>query len=290
MYTPLAKRLLGIIATLLLTTETWASSIITGAPQSANDPRYIYSEKLLKLILEHTQDEYGEAQQQRHHSPTSRERLFRLVKEGKIHVAAEAPKPNWENELIPIRIPLRKGIQGYRLFMVHRDYAQDFGQAQTLDELKTWPTGSGYQWSTRRVMEENGFNVVISKSYSSLFTMLNAKRFISFSRGINEIFSEYDKFQKELPNVIIDQHIAVYIPLPTYFFVSPKQPKLAARIQKGLETIINNGEFDKLFYAHHGDMIRQAKLKNRRIFTLNNSNLSPASLDILDIDKYWYQP
>ncbi|MBX2810019.1 MAG: transporter substrate-binding domain-containing protein [Cellvibrionaceae bacterium] len=290
MHRAIAKSLFGIVITLLLSIQTWATDIITSAPQSANDQRYIYSEKLLALILNRTKDEYGDAKLLKHHSPTSRERSFRLLKSGKIHVAAEAPKPNWENELIPVRIPLRKGIQGYRLFMVHQDYEQAFAQAQQLADLQTWPTGSGYQWSTRRVMEESGFDVVVSKNYTSLFTMLNAKRFISFGRGINEIFSEYDKFQTKLPNVIIDQSIAVYIPLPTYFFVSPKRPALADRIRKGLEAMINDGEFDKFFNTHHHEMITQAGLKNRRIFNLNNSNLSQASLDILTVDQYWYRP
>lgn len=269
---------------------TLAEKIVTSAPQDKDDPRYVYSLILLNRALEHTNKDNLPSEIASYEGITSRERSFQLLLDGDIHVVAEAPKPNWESELIAIRIPLRKGIQGYRLFFVHKDHKADLAKVETLEDLQRWSTGSGYQWSTRRVMEENGFDVVVSKSYTGLFSMLNAKRFVTFGRGVNEIFAELEKFGSQMPNAMIDQYVAVYIPLPTYFFVSPKHKALADRIQKGLEIMIDNGEFDQLFFEYHGDMIKQAGLENRKIFKLNNSNLSPASLKLLEEERYWYVP
>ncbi|MDN3720699.1 hypothetical protein QW131_19215 [Roseibium salinum] len=51
----------------------------------------------------------------------SRDRVLQELITGRnIHVVAEAPKPGWEEKLIPIRIPIRKGIQGYRLFLINQ--------------------------------------------------------------------------------------------------------------------------------------------------------------------------
>lgn len=47
------------------------------------------------------------------------------------------------------------------------------------------------QWSTTRVLTENGFNVVTGLDYEGLFKMLTKGRFITFGRGINETHREY---------------------------------------------------------------------------------------------------
>jgi len=203
---------------------------------------------------------------------------------------AEATQKHWEKELIPIRIPIRKGIQGYRLFMVHKEHAQTVAQSQTLDDIRQFSTGAGFQWAIRRILEQNDFEVITSQQYDSLFKMLNAERFITFSRGVNEIFSEYQTQRDTNPNIIIDNSVALYTPLPTFYFVSPNNQALADRIQTGLNMMIKTGEFDQFFYTNHRTMLERANLEQRKTFTLSNANLSLETQDIITRRYYWHFP
>ena len=91
-----------------------------------------------------------------------------------------------------------------------------------------------------------------------------------------------------VPDLRIEETLAVYIPLPTFFFVSPNQPKLAERIKVGLEMMYADGSFDEIFYSYHMKMIADAKLGSRKIFPLANLTL-PKEVP-LDEARYWFKP
>ncbi|MCX2725511.1 hypothetical protein [Roseibium salinum] len=151
-----------------------------------------------------------------------------------------------------------------------------------------FPTGSGAQWSTRRVMEDAGFNVVVSHDYDMLFRMLKLRRFITFGRGINEAFNEQASFSSQNENLVVEQSICLFIPLPTYFFVSPAHPELARQIETGLKRMIADGSFDEHFLAYHRTDIARARLADRKIFTLVNTNLGRETP--LQERSYWFDP
>ncbi|WP_250655879.1 transporter substrate-binding domain-containing protein [Alkalimarinus coralli] len=263
--------------------------ILVNQPRTADDKRYEYPQKLLTHILEITKQNYGSALIQYAPSPMQRNRsLIELEAGENIHVMATALKPEWERRLIPIRVPIRKGILGYRVFLILQQHQPTLSRIISLEELKKIPTGSGRQWSTTKTLIENGFDVREGMNYEGLFTMLMEGRFITFGRGISEIFAEYDVYKSKIPELAIEQDLLLHIPLPTYFFVTPKRPKLAERIEEGLLMMIEDGSFDELFNAEFGDMIKAAKLSTRRMFLINNPNLSPATP--LDIEHYWYRP
>jgi hypothetical protein len=109
-----------------------------------------------------------------------------------------------------------------------------------------------------------------------------------FPRGISEIFTEYRDQKSNMSNLHIEDKLALYIPLPTYFFVTPKRPLLAKRISEGLEAMIKDGSFDHFFMQEYGEAIRAAKLGERKIFVLNNPQLTPQTP--LDRKELWYTP
>jgi hypothetical protein len=263
--------------------------VITIKPLSDKDTRYEYPEDLLKLILQKTEQTYGKAEVVRCKYIMKRERTLIALEEGEdIHVMAEAVKPGWEERLLPVRIPIRKGIQGYRTFLIHKDNQDTLSKVKTLDDLRKFPTGSGSQWSTTRVLEENGFKVVKGVDYEGLFKMLMRKRFITFGRGINETPFEFNARKDDYPDLAIEQHLALFIPLPTYFFVTPKKPELARRIEEGLIVMIYDGSFDRFFNERFGEIIADANLKKRRIFKLNNPNLGAKTP--FNVQHFWYSP
>lgn len=266
------------------------NAIVTISPLSDNDTRYIYANELLKRILQKTEAKDVASTIQLYPEAVSRERSLALLKEGKIDFIAAATQKYWEEALIPIRIPIRKGIEGYRLFLVHQDHVDKLANSQTLSDVRELKTGAGFQWVIRGVLEENQFDVVASRSYEGLFKMLNADRFSTFSRGTNEIFTEFETYRNNNPNIRIDQSTALYTPFPTFYFVSPKNKTLAKRIQQGLEIMLKNGEFDAFFYQHHSNLLAQATLETRKIFILNNPNLSEATRKTISDQKLWLTP
>lgn len=262
------------------------SEVVTIKPYGQDDQRYRYAQILLEMSLEKA----GQTARVRQmDTELSRDRLLPELIDGEIiHVVAEAPKPGWEENLLTIRIPIRKGIQGHRLFLINKRDQPAISQVETLEDLLAFPTGSGAQWSTRRVMENAGFQVVTAPEYKTLFDMLKLGRFTTFSRGLNEIFQEQAIFSKTNPNLIVEESLCLFIPLPTYFFVSPKHPELARQIETGLRQMISDGSFDKHFLDFHGDDIARAKLEGRKIFSIANPNLSP--LTPLDDKSLWLDP
>lgn len=264
-------------------------TILIYKPLSSNDTRYEYPEILLKKIIEVTETEYWKASVQHSKSIMKRDRAFvSLIKGSEIHVMAEAPKPGWESKLIPVRIPIRKGVQGFRTFLILKQNQTMLSQINTIEELQKIPTGSGVQWSTTAVLEKNGFNVVTGTDYEGLFKMLTKGRFITFGRGINETPVEFEQRKDLYPDLAIEKDLLLYIPLPTYFFVSPKRPELAERIEKGLNTLIDDGSFDVIFNQYFGKIIKDANLSERKMLKINNPNLSAETP--LEVEKYWYQP
>ncbi|MCL1066134.1 hypothetical protein L2735_04845 [Shewanella olleyana] len=245
--------------------------VILNHPASENDSRYQYSFELMQLIMEQTKADFGDWEITHSEVFMTRDRVLNELISGElINVMAEAPKMGWNESLIPIKLPIRKGIQGFRVFIIKQQHYEDFQKIQTLAQLKNYPTGSGSFWSTRKAMELAGFDVVVGSSYDGLFHMLERGRFTSFGRGINEAFDELDSHTQAFPNLVLDDKVLLYIPLITIFYVSPNQPKLAKRIETGMKRIIANGQFDQVFYQQYCQLIHKTQLNKRVIFEIDN--------------------
>jgi hypothetical protein len=258
-------------------------------PLSDNDNRYSYTFDLLEEIIAVTQDDFGAAEIKISRIVTSRNRTLKmLIKAVDIDVMAEAPKPDWDAALLPVRIPIRKGLQGHRIFLIKKEDQQRLREVETLSDLTALPTGSGQQWSTRAVLEKAGFNVRTGNNYDGLFNMLSTGRFTTFSRGVNEAYKEAQIFQKKRPNIIVDDHVLLYIPLPTYFYVTPKKPQLAKRIEVGLTRLFDSGRFDQFFLAHHCDDLIASQMHKRIMFSIENPNLD--NQEFSENSQHWLNP
>jgi hypothetical protein len=64
--------------------------------------------------------------------------------------------------------------------------------------------------------------------------------------------------------------LLIYYDLPIYIYVSPQYPKLAGRLKKGLQKVIANGDFDRLFEHYFYDKIVALNLKERRVICLKS--------------------
>jgi len=129
-------------------------------PESENDHRYQYTYDLLTLIIEATNNDFGVASIQISDDTMSRNRIFRELLEGNnINVMAEASNAQWDEQLIPIKIPIRKGIQCFRVFIIKDKNVSIMANVNTLSQLVALETGSGSQWSSKAAMQSAGLRV-----------------------------------------------------------------------------------------------------------------------------------
>ncbi|MEH6651930.1 MAG: amino acid ABC transporter substrate-binding protein [Motiliproteus sp.] len=256
-------------------------------PKNELDPREAYPLELLTTALKKSEPEFGPFEI-RFAGEMGRVRALRSLLNGGINVFDAPSQPEWEEKALTVRIPIKKGLMGYRLLLINQNQLTKFSDIQYIGQLKQFSAGTGFQWSSTKVLDRLGFKLVSGTSYEGLFGMLAAARFDYFPRGINEIFDEYALFKPKYSQMAIEPTTAFYLPLPSYYFVSPHHPRLAKRIEAGLTTMYADGSFDELFFRFYGSAIEKAKLWQRNLFYLENPLLPPHP--IYDNPKYWFDP
>lgn len=286
-----AIRLFLILAALLPPAGTVFAKmlILTDPPETTLDKRNVYPEKLLKAVLEKTRPAFGDYEIRETKIAMDRKRLlFELERGVLVNLSAKASQAAWETRLTPIRIPIDKGIGGYRVFHIRKEDQPRFAAVSSLEDLKHLRVGAQTGWSSVPVYQVHNFSLITGNNYEGLFGMLSAGRFDYMPRGLEEIFIEHDLRRAQYPNLAVEQQLLLYYPFPKYFFASPANPKLAERIRTGLLALIADGNFDRLFYEHHAKLLQRAKLCQRRLFQVSNPELSDKTP--YNIKKYWFDP
>ncbi len=196
-----------------------------------------------------------------------------------------------EQEFLPVRIPLYKGMFGYRIFIIHKNSQHKFSNINTLDDLKQVSLGQGRSWADTKILEANGLKVVKVSKFPSLLYMLDGERYDAFPRGIHEPWGEIESHPQL--QLAVEQQLMLVYRMPFYLFVNKNNRALAQRLESGLNKAIADGSFDKLFYAEPGvqKVLQFANLKNRKLIELNNPYLTPetplARSELwLDIQKF----
>lgn len=188
-----------------------------------------------------------------------------------------------EQQLRPIRIPLCKGLFGYRVLLIRAGDQQRFDQIRDAHGLSQMLAGQGTHWPDTPIMLRNGLRVTTAETTESLFRMMNAKRFDYFPRGISEAWFELE--QRDEKNLVVEKNLMLHYPAALYFFVNKSNEALAIRIEKGLEKLIDSGKFDEFFYSHPRVNFGLENLTSRRIINLENPFL-PAETPV-DKPRYW---
>jgi hypothetical protein len=180
-------------------------------------------------------------------------------------------------KLLPIRIPLEKGLLGYRVMIVRKQDLPKFAAINSLEELKKLSLGQGSRWVDADVLAKGGFNVVRGYYPAGLLRMLNEERFDVFPRAIWEAPKEVDDASKDIPDLTVEPTLVLRYPFARYFWVSQKGdgPELAKRLETGLRRMIADGTFDRLFNEFFGPFIESSNLRGRKLFEIDNALLPP---------------
>lgn len=263
-------------------------AVVYPAQEGTTDVRYNDLIEILQTALEKTRRECGNFTL----LPAAKEmnearQIASLQQRRIINVMWTSTSTEKEKALLPVRIPLRMGLLGYRIGLISRENQQRFRFVQTLNDLRTVRVGQGVGWGDVGVYEAAGIEVVAA-GYESLFPMVEKKRLDIFPRGITEVFNEYEANRVKFPEITVEQHLLFYYPWPYYFFVHKKDVELAGRIEKGLRIMQKDGSFKAIFDKYNAEAIARSNLANRKVIRLENP-LLPAATP-LDDKSLWFFP
>jgi hypothetical protein len=277
----------------LLTACSSASEMtyIYNAPESQLDKRYEYHWEILRTALEKTTDKYGPYRMTAAGTMTEKRQANELkAASGKLTVMYLGTIPEFEKELVPVRIPVDKNLGGYCVFLIRKGEQERFDNVKTLDDLRKFSYGLGLGWIDVDILRASHFKVVTGSSYDGLFEMLANKRFDIFLRATVEVLDELEERKEKFPELTIEQHLILYYPLPMYFWFSKNEEgkRLAARAEEGMRKMIEDGTYDKIFDKYQKHKVEKLDLKNRRIFKIENPFLVPETP--FNETKLWFDP
>jgi len=201
---------------------------------SRGDHNAHYTETMIRLAL----DKAGYAYTlEIHPGNLTAARQQRDTREGRIDIMWSATSRELEETLLPVRIPLYKGLIGHRIFITHPEHIEQLKAVESLEQLRAFSYGQGVGWPDSRILKVSN--------------------------------------RPEL-ELSIDAHIMLVYPMPFYLFVTPEHPELAQALERGLMRAVEDGSFDQLFRSSPmvQSVINRAGIAQRKVFYLENRALT----------------
>lgn len=230
-----------------------------------------YFSHLLALALDKTRGSHGDYRLREHPVFMVDDRLRQALQQGKLDVIWSVTHPDYECEMLPVKISLLKDLNNYRVLLIRGNDQDRFSSVKSLEDLRGFIGGLGSQWPDVAVMKANRLPLVTAPGYGKLFKMLAADRFDYFSRGLYQVQTEVN-FYPEL-NLAIENTLMLHYPNDVYFFVSRDNAALAARLQQGLRLAQADGSFDALFESipRYQWALKELTYGSRRIIPLERT-------------------
>lgn len=174
----MSGRLLSLIAAILFFAPIASAENLTINKVKGEKEELIFS--LLRLALEKV-DPKVNIEELNEVIPEGR--CISKVQDGSLNVLWAGASKELDEHMLPVRIPLLKGLLGHRVFLIRREDQYIYNAINNLEDLKKLKAGMGTFWGSTRVMEAAGLPVVKSVKYPSLFYMLDGERFDYFPRA-----------------------------------------------------------------------------------------------------------
>lgn len=270
-----------LLITLTFSSFAVAKDVITVKHYQQQD-RYEFGLKVLDLALSKLNENYEIIGPKKQDINEARGEL--LVTSGMLDVEFISTTQNRESSMIPIKIPIYRGLLGLRLLLVKPEINTKIKHVDSLSKLQQFVGGHGEHWGDLPVYAANNLRVVTIVQYDNIFKMLKRGRFDYFHRGTSEIWSELARYSDDF---VIADNIMLFYPHPVYFFVGKHRPDLAIQIEKGLDIALKDGSYQQLFLDHFKEIIIRSKLSSRQLITLTNPVVPEGTPPI---DTSWWLP
>ncbi|MFM4703927.1 hypothetical protein [Aeromonas bivalvium] len=247
-----------------------------------------YQLKLLDLALRHSGQAFRIEQVD---VDLNQFTLQQQLREGKaINVFWMGTSSALESALLPVPVPLFRGLEGLRIAFIHEKDQEKFSQITNLEQLRKMRAAQGIGWADNRVYQEAGIPTYMTR-FTNLFRLMNdGGRLDFFPRSLVEIFAEQRELAGQYPNLVVEQHLLIRYPFAEFFFVSPRHPKLAKALTRGLESAYADGSFLRFFRESPAirTALASANLAGRTTIQLANPDMTPLLRSIPA--HYWDYP
>jgi len=268
-------------------------SYVRAPSTSDNDPHAAFGWELLDAVLERTRATHGDYRLTISQEAAQSVRFRHGVhgSDSQVNVAILTASPEWNDLLLPVRIPLLRGLLGYRLLLMHRQDLGRFRDINRLADLRQVTFGSVHYWADTAILEKAGVPVVIGRSYEGLFKMLLARRFDVLSVGVHEVDAEIAAIVNDPANdLVVEPHLLLHYYLPVYFWFSKDEEghRRAERVEAGLRSMVADGTLQRMFDARFGPVIEKYGLTHRTLIEIPNPMLVPE--DSEGDTRLWYRP
>ncbi|WP_034474038.1 substrate-binding periplasmic protein [Aestuariibacter salexigens] len=252
-------------------------------PYIANDEqRNLYIEQVVTRAADAT----GHTVQIAHFDlPTNESRIQKMLQDGTpgIDVAWMPVTKERIDTMLFVPISLYSGLHGNRLLLIHADRQADFAALTSLQALAKM-IGLQYQhWAEYRVLIENGLQIHGDLKYSDMFRAIDSGLADYLPRSALTIKDELKRSQST--SIAVEGSLVLVYPSYYFLFVNKANPELASALSTGMRMMRQQGTLQTLFEDTYGERLDGLALQNRRVFSLNNSDI-PETL-LRNQDTQW---
>jgi len=249
-----------------------------------------YEHALLVLSLEKSKEKYGDYRLEPIEQVITQSRAVEFMRSKRFKNYIRTLGYNQElekkHQLTYVKFPAYLGLLGYRTCLLSEKIKERFAAVKTIQQLQTFSHGVGVGWADAEILRANNFDVQEIANFSSLSRMAAANRIDLFCRGASEILGEYEELTG-LSELAYDRAIAIYYPIPHFFYTHKSNRELVARVNYGIHRAHADGSLMALWKMHFGNSIEFAKLSQRRLFVFD----SPLVKNIdFNYEDYIYEP
>ncbi|RYY01565.1 MAG: transporter substrate-binding domain-containing protein [Gammaproteobacteria bacterium] len=249
--------------------QTASITLPFSTQHSSENPNYYY-EEALKLALEKTEKSYSKLDIKFYPYALNNERQYANVKtNGGLDVIWSSSSRLREQQLIAVKFNLLRELSDYKVLLIRKADKENFAKINSVADLRQFKAGVVAQSQDTQILQRNSISITTAWDYDSMFKMLADKRFDYVIRGAQEIWPEVEQHKDE--NLIAEEKLLIGYKNPVYFFVNPKNEKLAKRIKAGLDIAEKDGSLQRLTlslpaFKKGADEIRN---KKRRLISLD---------------------
>jgi hypothetical protein len=278
------------VLTLVIINKSYAVDIIKmHRPILSEDKRSEHKHEVLVRALEISEQDYGPFTLEFVDVDMTTTRALRSIDTDKIiNVFIAAASNDWDSIATPIKVPIRLGQLSYRLLLVNKSNLDKFKTIDSLTELKELTAGVQQGWTINDVFKTTNIKTVQASNFEGLFFMLENNRFDYFPRAIYEAYNELKNRQNIFKDIVVEPTLALYIPSASYVYVSKNEPKIANRLEFGLQKLAKSGELKALFNKYYKEDIIRANLQQRKIIKIKNPYFNEQY--IMNNSELWVKP
>ncbi|WP_169713997.1 transporter substrate-binding domain-containing protein [Oceanicoccus sagamiensis] len=258
-------------------------TVTTVPARAGQEASHDYFVSLLKLAFSKTADNKPPVSIAYSKSYSQNGYLLELMREGsRLDILWSGSSQSREKNLLTIKIPLVKGLLGYRMPIIRQEQREQFAAIRTLEQLQSLTACQGMYWPDADILETNGIAVKRLKNNEQMFSELKRGSCDYISLAVFEGQAEIDARSKNYPDLLFFQDLIIYYPYPMYFFVPKSKPALYERVERGLQLAIADGSFDKLMREHAStqSIYPLSRWKNTTTIPLNNQSLQLKPRDL----------